>query len=32
MPGKKVREWGFRTKNGWVKNDQYLMEKKKLNT
>jgi len=27
IPGKKVRDWGFRTNDGWIKNDKYLKEK-----
>ena len=29
IPGKKIRDWGFNTKDGWVKNDVYLENKKK---
>jgi len=29
IPGKKVREWGFQTEDGWVHNEQYLNDKKK---
>ena len=28
IPGKKVKDWGFKTKNGWIQNEQYLLEKK----
>lgn len=28
IPGEKVRDWGFKTKNGWVKNDLYLKKLK----
>ena len=31
MPGKKVRDWGFKTKNGWIQNDEYMKNKKKNN-
>ncbi len=30
IPGKKVREWGFKTSNGWVNNEEYLTMKKKI--
>ena len=30
MPGKRCREWGFKTDDGWVHNDKYLIDKKKL--
>ena len=29
IPGKKIREWGFKTNDGWIHNDKYL-EKKKI--
>ena len=28
MPGKRVREWGFKTKNGWIHNEKYYNQKK----
>ena len=28
IPGKKNREWGFHTENGWVKHSEYLQTKK----
>jgi hypothetical protein len=28
IPGKRTREWGFKTKNGWIKNENYLNNKK----
>ena len=31
MPGKKVRDWGFKTEKGWVSSEQYLNYKKKIN-
>jgi hypothetical protein len=30
IPFKRTREWGFRTKDGWVQNEKYLNEKKIL--
>lgn len=30
MPGKKIRDWGFVTKNGWENNVEYLKNKKKV--
>ena len=29
IPGKRVQEWGFNTKNGWIHNEKYLEDKKK---
>ena len=29
MPGKKMRDWGFQTNDGWIKNEDYLKIKKK---
>ena len=28
IPGKKVRDWGFKTNDGWVQNEEYLILKK----
>jgi len=28
FPGTKTREWGFWTQNGWIKNEEYLENKK----
>ena len=28
IPGKKIRDWGFKTKDGWITNEEYLKEKK----
>lgn len=28
IPGKRVRDWGFKTTNGWVNNEKYLNDKK----
>ena len=28
IPGKKIREWGFRTKDGWIRNEKYLNGRK----
>jgi hypothetical protein len=30
IPGKKIREWGFKTKDGWINNSKYLTQKKKI--
>lgn len=27
IPGKKIRNWGFKTKTGWILNNLYLKEK-----
>jgi len=27
IPGKKVREWGFKTENGWIPHDKYIKNK-----
>ena len=27
MPGTRVREWGFKTKNGWIHNEKYYNQK-----
>ena len=29
-PGKRTRKWGFKTENGWVENNEYLNNKKKI--
>ena len=31
LPGKKVQDWGFKTKDGWVQNEKYLKKKKEEN-
>jgi len=31
IPGTKIREWGFQTKKGWVQNDEYIKNRKKIN-
>ena len=31
IPGKKVREWGFKTDIGWIDNNEYLSSRKKIN-
>ena len=28
IPGKKIREWGFKVEDKWIDNDKYLKEKK----
>ena len=28
IPFKRIREWGFQTKNGWIHNEKYLTDKK----
>ncbi len=28
MPGKKMQDWGFKTKDGWIHNEEYLNKKK----
>ena len=28
IPGKKVKDWGFKTKDGWIQNEKYLEERK----
>ena len=28
IPGRKIRDWGFKTANGWVQNEEYLTNKK----
>ena len=28
IPGKKIRDWGFKTEKGWIHNEKYLNEKK----
>ena len=30
IPLKKERNWGFKTKNGWINNEQYLINRKGL--
>jgi len=30
IPGKREREWGFKTDDGWVHNEKYLIDKKKI--
>ena len=30
MPGKRIREWGFKTKTGWIHNENYLNERRKI--
>ena len=30
IPGRKVQDWGFNTKEGWVQHKEYLTNKKKL--
>ena len=29
MPGRKIQDWGFETKDGWVYHEKYLEDKKK---
>ena len=29
IPGKRVKDWGFETKNGWIQHENYLKNKKK---
>ena len=31
IPGKREREWGFKTPDGWVNNEKYISEKKLSN-
>ncbi len=31
IPGKRVRNWGFKTKDGWIENNKYLEDRKKMN-
>jgi len=28
IPGTKVRDWGFKTSDGWIQNEQYINSKK----
>ena len=28
MPGKKIQDWGFKTKDGWIHHEKYLNDKK----
>jgi hypothetical protein len=30
IPGRKIRNWGFVTDDGWVKNEEYLTKKKSI--
>lgn len=29
IPGKRVKDWGFKTEKGWVQHEKYLIDKKK---
>ena len=29
IPGKRSRDWGFKTEKGWINQEQYLIEKSK---
>ena len=29
IPGKRTRDWGFKTEKGWINQEQYLIEKSK---
>jgi hypothetical protein len=28
IPGRKQRDWGFKTEQGWIQNEEYLLNKK----
>ena len=30
IPGKKIQEWGFQTRDGWIQHEQYLQDKRKF--